>query len=118
MDSVESLCNQLARHRLLEAAAIRGLYKRWRAEAGAAADDPRAFRQWLVRAGAVTLFQLEFLQRGYGDFLHFGEYKLLDRIGQGRMAGVYKACHPLGQIVAIKVLPPSRAKQPRHLGRF
>ena len=35
---------------------------------------------------------------------------MLDRLGQGRMAGVYKAVHRLGQIVAIKVLPPSKAK--------
>ncbi|MHB8736906.1 MAG: serine/threonine-protein kinase [Terriglobales bacterium] len=34
------------------------------------------------------------------------------------MAGVYKAQHPLGQIVAIKVLPPSKAKEPTLLGRF
>src|SRR5262249_20791579 len=51
------------------------------------------------------------------DFF-LGEYKILDRIGRGRMAGVYKAVHQLGQVVAIKVLPPSKAKDPRTLGRF
>src|ERR1043166_1473584 len=34
------------------------------------------------------------------------------------MAGVFKAVHTLGQIVAIKVLPPSRAKSPQLLARF
>ncbi len=34
------------------------------------------------------------------------------------MAGVYKAVHALGQVVAIKVLPPSRARLPQLLGRF
>jgi serine/threonine protein kinase len=34
------------------------------------------------------------------------------------MAGVYKAAHPSGQIVAIKVLPPSRAKSGQTLARF
>jgi serine/threonine protein kinase len=34
------------------------------------------------------------------------------------MAGVYKAQHQLGQVVAIKVLPPSKAREPNLLGRF
>ena len=34
------------------------------------------------------------------------------------MTGVYKARHPSGQIVAIKVLPPSRAKNGQMLARF
>jgi hypothetical protein len=42
----------------------------------------------------------------------------LDRIGTGRMAGVYKAVHASGQMVAIKVLPPGQAKKPQVLGRF
>src|SRR5262249_46314099 len=37
---------------------------------------------------------------------------------KGRMAGVYKAVHSLGQVVAIKVLPPSKAKLPQLLARF
>ena len=34
------------------------------------------------------------------------------------MAGVYKAPHESGQIVAIKVLPASKAKRPGALARF
>ena len=49
---------------------------------------------------------------------NFGEYKLLQRIGSGRMAGVYKAVHPLGQTVAIKVLPDAFAQDPDRLARF
>src|SRR5262249_38290377 len=42
-----------------------------------------------------------------------------DRIGRGRMAGVYKAVHAgSGQVVAVKVLPPSKAKHPPLLARF
>lgn len=116
--TVETLCNKLARHRLLDADAIRTLRGKWRSEGGAAADNVQEFRRWLVRSGAVTDFQIDMLERGYADFLYFGDYKLLERIGQGRMAGVYKAVHPLGQTVAIKVLPPSKAKHPQALGRF
>jgi serine/threonine protein kinase len=116
--SVEGLCNHLARSRLLDANTIRGLRQRWRSEAGPAADDGGKFSQWLLAKRQVTDFQLGLLTRGFGDMLFFGEYKLLDRIGQGRMAGIYKAVHPTGQVVAVKVLPPSKAAQTQLLARF
>ncbi len=117
--TVEGLCNQLARNRLLDAEAVRGARQRWRAEAKSDADDPTRFGKWLIAGGLVTEFQLGMLTRGFADLLYLGDYKLLDRIGQGRMAGVYKAVHTSsGQVVAIKVLPPSKAKLPQLLTRF
>jgi serine/threonine protein kinase len=58
------------------------------------------------------------LLRGHADRFFLNEYKLLDRIGVGRMTGVYKAVHRLGQTVAIKILPPSKAKDANTLARF
>src|SRR5262245_36097399 len=119
VNSVEGLCNLLARTRLLEPAAVRAMRQRWRNEAGNAVDDAARFSRWIIATGHVTDFQLGMVTRGFADMLFLGEYKLLDRIGQGRMAGVYKAIHQqLGQIVAVKVLPPSRAKDPQLLARF
>ena len=66
----------------------------------------------------LTDYQATLLARGHADGFFLNEYKILDRLGKGRMAGVYKAQHQLGQIVAIKVLPPSKAKEPTLLGRF
>src|SRR5262249_20513498 len=56
--------------------------------------------------------------RGHTEGFFLDAYKILDLIGKGRMAGVYKAAHSSGQVVAIKVLPPSKAKDPTVLGRF
>lgn len=116
--TVENLCNQLAKHQLLEVGVIKTMRLRWRTEGGANADKVPEFRKWLVQNSSLTDFQLEMLDRGFADFLHFGEYNLIERIANGRMAGVYKALHPLGQVVAIKVLPPAKAKHPQLLGRF
>jgi serine/threonine protein kinase len=116
--SVESLCNQMARNRLLAADAVRSLRQRWREEARDTADDAGRFSKWLIANGYLTDFQFGMLTRGFADLLWLGEYKLLDRIGQGRMAGVYKAVHQLGQVVAIKVLPPSKAQHAPLLARF
>jgi serine/threonine protein kinase len=114
--SVEAVCNLLAKSGLLTPPQLRGLFQRWRAEAGA--DDPAAFCQWLVAGGYATEYQTALVMRGKVDHFFFGPYKLLERVGKGRMAGVYKAIHPLGQVVAVKVLPPSKAKDPLILGRF
>jgi serine/threonine protein kinase len=116
--TVESLCNLMARNRLHEPEAIRSLRQRWRGEARDQSDDSARFLKWLAAHGYLTDFQYGMLTRGFGDLLWLNDYKLLDRVGQGRMAGVYKAVHKLGQVVAIKVLPPSKAKHPNLLARF
>ena len=116
--SVESLCNLLARSKLVSADDVRALRQRWLREGGAAAADPSRFGKWLVSARYVTDYQASMLLRGHADRFFLNEYKLLDRIGVGRMAGVYKAVHRLGQTVAIKILPPSKAKDANTLARF
>src|SRR5205807_356822 len=58
------------------------------------------------------------LLRGNGHQLLLGPYRVSERIGKGRLAGVWKASHELGFVVALKVLPPSRAAEPATLARF
>jgi serine/threonine protein kinase len=115
--SVEAVCNLLGRSRLLTPEQVRALYHRWRAESRQA-DDVAAFGEWLVAGEHLTEFQVNLVLRGKVEHFFFGPYKILERIGKGRMAGVYKAVHTLGQPVAIKVLPPSKAKVPELLARF
>ncbi|MBU2609538.1 MAG: protein kinase, partial [Chloroflexi bacterium] len=48
-----------------------------------------------------------------------GAYRLVERLGQGGMATVYKAYEPaLGRYVAVKVLPQFFARDPNFLKRF
>jgi hypothetical protein len=48
-----------------------------------------------------------------------GQYRIVERIGRGGMATVYKAFQPtLNRYVAIKVLPTLRAEEPGSLARF
>jgi serine/threonine protein kinase len=116
--TVEAVCNLLARSRLRTPDEVRALHQRWRKEAKDAAADLDQFSHWLVANQYVTEYQANLLRRGHGEHFFFNDYKILDRIGKGRMAGVYRGVHSLGQVVAIKVLPPSKAKQPQLLARF
>jgi serine/threonine protein kinase len=116
--SVENICGLLIRSRLLTTDGVKALYGRWQGESRTKATDAEEFTKWLVDNQYVTEYQASHVLRGRADSFFLNDYKILDRLGQGRMAGVYKAVHTLGQVVAIKVLPPSRAKQPELLGRF
>ncbi len=51
--------------------------------------------------------------------LELGEYRLIEKIGRGGMATVYKAVHTkLSRTVALKVLPSSRIGDSRAVARF
>jgi serine/threonine protein kinase len=116
--TVQSLAATLARTRLFSEDEARTLAQQGLEETRGSAADFGQFVTWLVKRGHLTEYQGALLNRGHteGFFLH--QYKILERIGRGRMAGVYKAVHALGQTVAIKVLPPSRARNPELWARF
>jgi eukaryotic-like serine/threonine-protein kinase len=116
--TVENLCGFLYRSKLLAPDNVKTAYQRWLSEAGNSANVPAAFSRWLVSQQYLTEYQANLLAKGQVDNFFLNDYKVLERIGRGRMAGVYKAVHSLGQVVAIKVLPPSRAKNPQLLARF
>jgi serine/threonine protein kinase len=118
--TVENVCGLLIRSKLLSPDEVRAMYQRWQAEVKDAKDAANLgqFSKWLTANRYLTEYQVALISRGHADDFFLNQYKILDRLGQGRMAGVYKAVHQLGQVVAIKVLPPSKAKDPRVLARF
>src|SRR6185437_3587001 len=116
--TVQNVYGLLLRSKLLPIDEARTMYARWQQEAKDAATNLAKFASWMVANKYLTEYQAQLLARGHADGFFLNEYKIIDRLGKGRMAGVYKAQHHLGQIVAIKVLPPSKAKETTLLGRF
>lgn len=114
---IEDFCDLLVQSRLLPAAEVSRLRHTWHGQATETANVA-VFAKWLIQNRCVTEYQAAMLMHGHAKHLFLGPYKLLERVGKGRLALVYKAVHDSGQIVAIKVLPPSRAKHPRWLARF
>ncbi len=116
--SIQTVYGLLLRSGLLQPDAVRTLLGRWQGEAGERPADPQRFVAWLVSNKHLTDYQGALLVRGFAEGFFLNEYTILDRLGQGRMAGVYKAQHRLGQLFAIKVLPPSKARDPNLKSRF
>ena len=73
----------------------------------------------LVRQRRLTPFQAKCLWQGDTKGLVFGEYVVLDKIGQGGMGVVLKARHRrMDRLVALKTLPRPAMKQPGAVERF
>jgi serine/threonine protein kinase len=73
----------------------------------------------LVRASRLTEYQAAALVQGKARGLVIGPYLVLSRCGQGGMGVVFKARHrPTGQVVALKILPPSFARDATLVQRF
>ena len=116
--TVQNVYGLLLRSKLLSVEEAKTMYRRWQDEAKDAAGNLTRFASWLIANKYATEYQASLLVRGHADGFFLNDYKILDRLGKGRMAGVYKAQHRLGQIFAVKVLPPSRASESNLLGRF
>jgi serine/threonine protein kinase len=121
--TVEDYCALLVRSRLLLGEEVEEAYRRFleqSAAQGKSATDVDRFRRFLVRQKLLTDYQAHMILRGRADGFFIGSYKILERIGSGHLGvgGVYKALHHLGQLVALKILPASRAADPPTLARF
>jgi serine/threonine protein kinase len=115
--SVRRFCGRLVRSRLLSLEGLGGLYRRWRRLAGPR-GRLRSFVRWLVAGSYLTPYQVRRLRRGHTDHFFLGRYKILEPVGRGPLARVYRAVQPDGEEVALKVLRRSRASDPRLRARF
>jgi serine/threonine protein kinase len=116
--TVQEYCTIIVKSKLLPQEEVDSQYKQWKAERPGTDDRVDSFRRFLIARKCLTEYQAALLQRGRADGFFLSGYKILDRVGKGQMGGVYKAVHALGQIVALKILPASRAKNTHVLGRF
>jgi serine/threonine protein kinase len=115
--TVEGFLKTVLKSRLLDRAqlqdALRDVPKGQR-------DDPQALAEHLIRKGKLSRFQARKLLRGAGKGLLLGHYQVLSPIGRGGMSTVYLARDERsGELVALKLLPPSRWRnEDRLLARF
>ena len=73
----------------------------------------------LVKDGHITQFQCDKFNAGEASEIHFGDYVVLDKLGQGGMGTVLLAKHRrMDRQVAIKVLPVTVLESKDAVARF
>jgi serine/threonine-protein kinase len=81
--------------------------------------DVQQLARALVQQGKLTKYQAQAVYEGKTKGLVFGQYVVLDKLGEGGMGVVLKAQHRrMKRLVAIKVLSAAAMKQTGAVGRF
>jgi len=117
----ESLGRLAAAHGLVSEAELRAA----RQELVRRGQDkvPGGLGAYLVEQGSLTASQLERLMSAAAAAAvkapHVGDYQLIEKLGAGGMGAVYRAQRGAdGAIVALKILPRSKATDEEFLTRF
>src|SRR5260370_24625285 len=109
------LLEALRRSQLLDAGQVQELA----AQLPSPEADVTALANAILRRGWLTPYQVRELVHGRVEDLVLGAYVLLDVLGQGGMARVFKARQRrLNRLCALKVILPGRLQEPGQLARF
>jgi eukaryotic-like serine/threonine-protein kinase len=113
----DEFARELAESGLVDAPAV-DLARQQLSERGMP-SSAAALAHELVKSGKLTAYQAAAVLQGKIKGLVIGGYTVLDKLGSGSMGIVFKAIHrQLGQVVALKLLPPSLARHPTAVSRF
>jgi serine/threonine protein kinase len=114
IDSVAALMEALKQNALLEPGQLNEVTPEARKF-----NDPRAFAQHLLKRNWLTPYQINQLFTGQANGLVLGQYRLLERIGEGGMGQVFRARHQaMGRIVALKLIRRERLDNEKAVARF
>ncbi|HRX80197.1 MAG TPA: protein kinase, partial [Pirellulaceae bacterium] len=82
-------------------------------------DSVQDLAKLLVRERKLTKYQAQIIYQGKHQGLKFGEYTILDKLGEGGMGVVLRARHGrMEREVAIKVLPAKSLTNEEAVNRF
>ncbi|MGL6076897.1 MAG: serine/threonine-protein kinase [Fimbriiglobus sp.] len=116
--TIADYCALVVKSKLLNAVDVQAFLKSWRAENPNSETEIDGFRKAITIKKLLTNYQATLIARGHTEGFSLGPYTILDRIGKGQSAGVYKAKHHSGQVIALKILPGSKVKDEKAYSRF
>jgi hypothetical protein len=116
--SLAQFLQNLAESGLLAAADLQAVQVGLTADQASDGDAQELARE-LVRQRKLTAFQATAIYQGKQQSLVYGNYVVLDKLGQGGMGTVFKAEHRrMKRVVALKVMSPATMKSPDSIKRF
>src|SRR5437660_9272737 len=108
--SLETFVNQLVESQLFALDEVQRLLEAFPADRRP--QDGEQLARELVRQKKLTAYQAKAIYQGKGKNLVLGNYRILDRLGEGGMGMVLKAEHTrMARLVALKVLSPQFIKE-------
>lgn len=120
--SIPTTCDDvlrlIRRSKLVDESKLEAYLRKWD-EVGGLPTEPRKVAGAFVRDGLLTYFQAEQVLLGKYRGFTLGKHRILERLGYGGMGQVFLCEHMfMRRRVAIKVLPPVKARDDIALARF
>jgi serine/threonine protein kinase len=85
----------------------------------ASSASPLPLAKALIQRGWLSVYQVNQVFQGEASDLVVGQYRILDRLGEGENCQVFKAWDTLREcFAALKILRPDRVANPEALARF
>jgi serine/threonine protein kinase len=116
--TVEEISSAIERYQYLSSKDLATMRARWFRPDRKDVKDPEQFRRWLVLNKYLSEFVAKVLSGRKSDQLASNQYRLVDQMISGPMAGSYLAIDSLDRSVAIEVLSANSAADKALLTEF
>ena len=108
-DQTARFLRHLLRSQLVNQDELKQLITEYQGDESAPEDkaDTESLARWLVRREVLTRYQASALLKGHGGPFVFGDYRVVDRIKNGRFQRTFVAVHvPTRQVVLLRFFKP------------
>ncbi|GIW79350.1 MAG: hypothetical protein KatS3mg105_1157 [Gemmatales bacterium] len=83
------------------------------------ANDGKTLARLLIQQGLLTAYQANHILTGKGKELVLGQYRIVERLGQGSTGQTFKAVHAtMGRLVVIRLMAPHLTNDPKSRTKF